>query len=125
MREHHDEIEREAAEEAQYRRELEAGSVAQYASVGTKGQVVIPVQMRRKLGIKPGQRVRIEIEEGRVTLRPVPANILDLWHGRYADSPNDLLADLRRDHEEEIAHDERRNLRRARPAGLGPGRTGS
>ena len=33
--------------------------------ISTKGQVVIPKEVREKLGLKPGDRVKIEAVEGR------------------------------------------------------------
>ena len=38
--------------------------------VSTKGQVVLPGPIRRKLGIRPGDSLHASIEEGRVVLTP-------------------------------------------------------
>jgi len=38
--------------------------------VSTKGQIVLPVPIRRKLGIRNGDSLDVTIEEGRVVLSP-------------------------------------------------------
>jgi len=40
------------------------------AKLSTKGQVVLPVQIRRKLGLQPGDRLDTKVEEGRIVLTP-------------------------------------------------------
>jgi AbrB family looped-hinge helix DNA binding protein len=35
------------------------------AKVSTKGQIVIPKDVRRKMGLKPGDKVKIEVLEGK------------------------------------------------------------
>lgn len=88
-----------------------------HARVGTKGQLVIPADIRKQLGIRSGQRVRVEVQDGNIILKPVPDNILDLWQGRFAEG-SDLMAALRADHEEEMRHDDRYCVRHERPAGV-------
>ena len=39
--------------------------------VSTKGQVVLPAPVRHKLGIRPGDKLDIAIEQDRVVLTPV------------------------------------------------------
>lgn len=40
--------------------------------VSTKGQIVIPKDIRKKLGLKPGDKVKIEILEGKkAIMQPV------------------------------------------------------
>lgn len=39
--------------------------------VGPKGQVVIPKAMRDELGLRPGDRVEFELDDGVVHLRPL------------------------------------------------------
>ena len=41
------------------------------AVVTTKGQLVIPAKLRRRLGIKEGTRVAFEEREGEVVIRPL------------------------------------------------------
>ena len=41
-----------------------------FATVSTKGQLVIPAAIREELGIEPGTRVAIHREGGRVILDP-------------------------------------------------------
>ena len=38
--------------------------------VSTKGQVVLPGPIRRRLGIRPGDPLEVNIEEGRIVLTP-------------------------------------------------------
>ena len=38
--------------------------------VGSKGQVVIPKDIREQLGVKPGSEIIFEVEGNRVTLKP-------------------------------------------------------
>lgn len=41
------------------------------ATVSTKYQVVIPLRVRRALGIRPGQKVQVIPYEGRIELIPL------------------------------------------------------
>ena len=74
-----------------------------------KGQILIPKQMRRKLGLKPGGKVHLIEERGRLVLSPVPADPIAAAAG-FLEGEYSLTADLRREHREE-----RRRERRARP----------
>jgi AbrB family looped-hinge helix DNA binding protein len=38
--------------------------------VSTKGQVVLPATIRSQPGFQPGSELEVEIEDGRVTLKP-------------------------------------------------------
>ncbi len=38
-------------------------------SIGPKGQVVIPMDVRRKVGIKPGSEVVFEVEDGKIIIK--------------------------------------------------------
>lgn len=43
------------------------------ATMTSKGQVTIPIEVRRRLGLKKGDRVAFEMADGTATLRPMPA----------------------------------------------------
>lgn len=74
-----------------------------------KGQVLIPKPMRRKLGLKPGGKVHLSEEKGRLVLSPVPADPIAAAAG-FLEGDYSLTADLRREHREEL-----RRERKARP----------
>ena len=82
------------------------------ATVGTKGQVVIPVAARRELGIRPGQHVAIKVENGSVRLRPLPDDLIASLTGRFADGPS-LTEALACEHAAELEHDARRSRPKA------------
>ena len=42
-----------------------------FTIVSSKGQIVIPAELREKLGIKPGTRVAIEQQGDRLVLQPI------------------------------------------------------
>ena len=46
-------------------------------TVSTKGQLVIPAGMREMLGIVPGVRVALTLEDGVIVLRPVSERLVD------------------------------------------------
>lgn len=51
-------------------------------TVSTKGQVTIPVEIRERLGIHPGDDVTFESTEEGYVLRKVPADDrFEAWHG--------------------------------------------
>ena len=40
------------------------------STISSKGQVTVPIEVRRRLGLKEGDRVEFAFEEGRTILRP-------------------------------------------------------
>ena len=52
-----------------------------------KGQIVIPVDIRRKLGIKEGTRIRIELDEKakQIILKPITRETIPALRGKYRD----------------------------------------
>lgn len=51
----------------------------------TKGQIVIPSLIRRKLGIKEGTRIQIELDEDsrQIILKPITREYIHSLRGRY------------------------------------------
>ena len=41
--------------------------------VSTKGQIVLPIAIRRSLGLKPGMRVNVKLDGKKALLTPAPA----------------------------------------------------
>jgi AbrB family looped-hinge helix DNA binding protein len=56
----------------------------EYATVKAKGQVVIPVDIRRKFQIDEGTRVAFLEEEGRLFIQPVTDEFIDAMRGLLA-----------------------------------------
>jgi AbrB family looped-hinge helix DNA binding protein len=46
------------------------------STLSTKGQITLPISYRRKLGMKPHDRVMIELEDRAIVVKPAP-NLLD------------------------------------------------
>ena len=63
----------------------------------TKGQIVIPSSVRRKLGIKTGTRIQVELDEanGQIILKPITREYIERMAGRFRGFP--LLKDLERE----------------------------
>ncbi len=74
-----------------------------------KGQILIPRQLRRKLGFKPGGKVQLIEEEGRLVVTPAADDPIAAATG-FLTGKFSLTADLRREHKEEA-----RRERNARP----------
>ena len=50
-----------------------------------KGQIVIPSKVRRRLGMKEGTRVQVDVDEGtqRIILTPITHEYIEGLRGRY------------------------------------------
>lgn len=77
-----------------------------------KGQVTIPVDIRHRLGLEPGDKLSFAIEEGEIKVKPV-RSALDKSYGavKPRKRPEDF-AELERLAEEAIADDAQRPLRK-------------
>ncbi len=56
----------------------------QITTVSTKGQFVIPSEMRTSLGIQPGTRISVTQEGSRIVLEPVSEELVDQTRGMLA-----------------------------------------
>jgi len=71
----------------------------------TKGQIVIPSAMRRKLGIKTGTRIQVELDEAnaQIILKPITREYIHSLRGKFRGSGlvEELEASRLRDRERE------------------------
>ena len=82
-----------------------------FVKVSSKGQVVIPAELRRKIGLEPGQEVAVHLDGENIVVRPVPDDLLESLTGRFAGRGSGT-AGLVRDHQEEIEREQRKSARR-------------
>lgn len=83
-------------------------------TLGARGQVVIPAEIRKELGLVPGQKLLVEAVDGKLVAVPLPVDLIAHLTGILADGP-DLLEELRQEHREEIARDEAQSAAPASP----------
>jgi AbrB family looped-hinge helix DNA binding protein len=67
----------------------------QFTTVSTKGQFVIPSEMRSALGIKPGTRIAVSHDGEKIILEPVTAELVDKTRGMLK-GKGSLAENLRR-----------------------------
>jgi len=56
------------------------------AKTSSKGQVLIPADLRREIGLEPGTYVMVERVADGVILRPLGRNLIEATHGMFADA---------------------------------------
>ena len=77
----------------------------QTATFTSKGQLVIPAELRRKHGIKAGTKVHFfEDDLGRIVLVPITEEYIGRVRGMLAGEP-DLLAIWRKEHRRTSKYD--------------------
>ena len=75
------------------------------ATFTSKGQLVVPAQLRRKYGIEAGTTVTLlEDQFGRITRQPITRRYLDRVRGCLASEP-ELLATWEKEHRAEGKRD--------------------
>jgi len=61
-----------------------SASYSAKVTVSSKGWVVIPASLRKKIRLKPGMKVIAEEVEGRIVLTPQPDDPVDTLFGKLA-----------------------------------------
>ena len=74
--------------------------------LSSKGQVVLPKEVRDKLGIGPGATLRVVVSGGKIEIEPLSKKLIDRLYGRFSGSK--LVQSLENDHAREIASEKRR-----------------
>jgi AbrB family looped-hinge helix DNA binding protein len=69
--------------------------IRQITYVSTKGQFVIPSEMRASLGIKPGTRISVTQDGSRIVLEPVSEELVDRTRGMFSGKPS-MSSELKR-----------------------------
>jgi AbrB family looped-hinge helix DNA binding protein len=46
-----------------------------FSTLSSKGSLTVPQEIRKHLGLKPGDRVEFVVEEGRTVIRPAPTGV--------------------------------------------------
>ena len=83
-----------------------------------KGQVVIPKDIRKELGIKPGTKLHIRVEGKEVVLFPLPDDPIRALRGAVKGGPS-LTKALLEDRKEDLEREEKKFARFLRRPGLG------
>jgi len=80
------------------------------AKTHPKGQIVIPKQIREKLGIKPGGTVSIRLVDDHIEIRPLTDDPIDYLSGIFKDHPRSMAQDLLDDRAKDNRRDETHRL---------------
>ena len=80
--------------------------------VGAQGRIVIPAEIRRELGIEPGDELMPTVVNGRLVLGTRKA-ALDRLRALFADIPSDvsLVDELLEDRREDVRREEAKRKR--------------
>ena len=79
------------------------------AYVTSKGQLAVPVKLRRKYNIKKGTRINFLEDGGRIVMQPVTREYIREFRGIYKLKPGEKSAtqELLEDRAEEKRHEEK------------------
>ena len=72
----------------------------------SKGQIVIPAEIRKKLGIKPGQKVALRLVEDKAVIEPLPEDPIKALRGILKGKPSMTKA-LLNERKKEIEREEK------------------
>lgn len=76
-----------------------------------KGQVVIPSELRERIGLRPGGKVQVTLTgERKITIEPVPDDPIEATCGMLQGGPS-LTQALLKERQEEYAREEKKYTR--------------
>jgi len=73
--------------------------------ISSKGQLVIPKDIRTKLKIEPGTFLRVRLDKNNIVITPIRKAPIDNLYGRFAGEK--ILDELEKEHAEEIESENR------------------
>jgi AbrB family looped-hinge helix DNA binding protein len=71
-----------------------------------KGQIIIPKDLRVKLGILPGKKVSLRLVDDHLELRPLPDDPIEFLTGIFKDHPHSLSDELLKERKKDNDLDE-------------------
>lgn len=87
------------------------------AIVSSKGQLVIPKEMRDALSIKARQKVLVKLTEGHLEVIPLPKDPAESFCGAF-EKGSSLTGALLRERKEDREREEKKTARLVRPSRL-------
>ena len=79
----------------------------EFATVTSKGQLVIPAKLRRKFGIRKGTRISIREDNLKLVLQPITDRYIESLRGSLKGGPS-LTAFLKKERRREFEIEERK-----------------
>jgi len=79
----------------------------EFATVTSKGQLVIPAKLRRKFGIRKGTRISIREDNLKLVLQPITDRYIESLRGSLKGGPS-LTAFLKKERRREFQIEERK-----------------
>jgi AbrB family looped-hinge helix DNA binding protein len=75
-----------------------------------KGQIIMPKEIRDKLGIKPGKALSVKLVDDHVEIQPLPDDPIEFLTGIFKDHPRSMSRDLLKERKEDDDIDETDSL---------------
>jgi len=82
--------------------------MAHIATISSKGQVVIPVELRKKFKLRPSTKIIFGVENGKLTLEPTAFDQVIALKGCLADVQEDIEGMLMDERRKDRERDERK-----------------
>jgi AbrB family looped-hinge helix DNA binding protein len=76
------------------------------STLSAKGWVVIPSELRKKYGLRPGDKVNVREEDGRIVVVPLLRDPIRELRGMFKGGPS-MTVELVEEHRREVEQDER------------------
>ncbi len=92
-------------------------------TISSKGQLVIPKEIREALGLKSRQKLLLKLVKGHAEIEPLPDDPIEHLCGIFKDHPRSLTAELLKDREEDKKREEKKFARLIRRPRLSKTRT--
>jgi AbrB family looped-hinge helix DNA binding protein len=75
-----------------------------------KGQIIMPKDVRDKLGIKPGTSLSVTLVDDHVEIRPLPDDPIEFLTGIFKDYPRSMAGELLEERKKDNKIDETNSL---------------